>query len=672
MIQRIALLAIGLFGVLAASEQSEIKPAYPEAGEKITLTVNSLPRSSEDPLVVFSAHTPDTVLVAIVHGKKAAESFTFSYQIPENARFVQYTIEDNDASLMQDDLLFDGIPLYDNKERPVYDSYRLYASLYLDANLDHLTKAQQLLEQELANYPMNWAAFVLLKRIELEEGKTNEASIAAKLDSLIALAPDSLEALYFASMEFFLTSTEFKGKAHDLMLVCAEKYPESSYWTTYQYSIYSYIKETPETVGNYEREVFPLLKGKAKESGYFLLMSYSLGGGRQRRIQDIANSFLSEFPNSELAPAFIVTMLGVKYDQPTAEWATELEKWWKSYPNDPELNFQLAEYYKERSWNTAINYYRNGLNASKTPQAAVVFAEAAAEKGKNFAEAAKAMNKAIAETTQDQYRKLLWWESFEVRQSKLLQSQASLYMTKGWLSFKSGDYDAALVNLLKADTLLSEIPAYSEELYRKLLTVSEKAGNLDVRLMALVNLLIVQPEDTATQDAIKDIYLIEHEDTTGFGEWFFNEKLNVALRNRMNVSVPDFSLIDLSGNPITLESLKGKVVIINFWATWCQPCREEMPQLNSLVKEFQDQDDVVFLGVSNEDPKLINEFLNQNTFLYQVFLDNGQVASMFDIQSIPTHLVIDKKGRLQFQHVGRFQNVDKILSSEINALLEDN
>lgn len=671
MIQRITFLAFSLFGILGALEEPEVVPSHPESGQKVVITVDSLPLLSETPVVVIAAHTADTVLVDIIRGKKEGQGFSFSYEIPDEASFIQYCVEDDNQSYMPDDLPFYGIPVYNKSGKPLYDSYRLYANLYLDFDPNHLRTAQVLLEQELANYPMNWAAFVLLKRIDLENGKTDETSIGAKLDSLLALGPDSLEALYFAAMEFFMTSATFKGKAQNLMLACAEKFPESPYWTDYQYSLYEFIKSSPDNIGNYEREVFPLLKNEAKESGYFLLMSYALAGGRSRRIQDIANSFLNEFPTSSLAPAFVVTMLGTKYEQPTSEWAQELEKWWKNYPTDPELNFQLAEFYKERSWNTALTYYRNGLKASKTPQAAVVFAEAASEKGKNFAEASKAMRQAITETTQDQYRELLWWETFESRQEKLLQSQASLYVTQGWLDFKSGDYDAAMKGLLKADTLLSKVPAYSEELYRKLLTVSEKAGDLEVRKMALVSLLIVQPEDTATQEAINDIYLIEHSDTTGFGEWFFDEKMKVALRNRIDVTVPDFGLTDLSGNQITLKSLQGKVVVINFWATWCQPCRDEMPQLNSLVKEFQGRSDVVFIGISSEDPKIINAFLDNNTFLYGIYLDNNQVASMFQIQSVPTHLVIDKKGKLQFQHVGSFPSLSKILSSEIDALLED-
>jgi thiol-disulfide isomerase/thioredoxin len=671
MIQGIAFLALSLTSLFGIIEQPAVTPPNPQPGQKITLTVDSLPGLSEKPLIVFAAQMADTALVEIVQGKKLANSFSFSYSIPEKSLFIQYFIEDNNESFMPENLPFYGIPLYGKDAKPIYDSYRLYANLYLDSDTDHLKKAREHLEKELANYPMNWAAFVLLKRIELELGETDESRIGAKLDTLLELKPDSLEALYFAAMEFFMTSTSFKDKASELMLTCAEKYPESPYWTNYQYSIYGFIKETPERLGDYEGQVFPLLKGKARESGYFLLMSYALSGRRLKRIQDIADSFLKEFPSSSLAPAFIVTMLGIKYDQPNAEWAQELDKWWKSYPNDPEINFQLAEYYKERSWNTALTYYRNGLKASKTPQTAVVFAEAAADKGRNFAEALRVIRNAIAETNQDQYRKLLWWENFETRQNKLLQSQASLYMAEGWLSFKSGNYDEAMNELLEADTLLSRIPAYSEELYRKLLAVSEKAGNLNVRKTALVNLLIVQPQDTATQDAIKDIYLIEHEDTTGFGDWFFNEKMKVALRNRMNVTVPDFELTDLSGNQITLKSLQGKVVVINFWATWCQPCRDEMPALNSLVKEFRDRNDVVFLGVTNEDPKVIDGFLNKNTFLYNIYIDNAQVASMFKIDSVPTHIVIDKKGRLQFQHIGSFPSLDRILASEINALLED-
>ncbi|NLI97586.1 redoxin domain-containing protein [bacterium] len=670
MIRKFILLALIFTNYVGASIEPKVKPEHPVAGQRISLEFDSL--NAQEPVLIISANTPDTAIVEILSGKASGKGLLFSYTVPEKAVFLQYTVEDKDSTLMPEGIKFYGTPVYDKvSDKPLFDANRLYSLIYLDSRADHLAKARELLEKELELYPANWEAYVLLKRLDLGEGKTNEDKMAANLDSLLALKPDSLETLEFAALDFYMSYSAYESKASSLLASLAQAYPASKYWTDYQYSIYNFISQTPEKLGDFEREVFPSLKSEAKESAYFLLMSYALAGGRSRRIEDLANSFLKEFPNSTLAPAFIVTMLGSKYEQQNAEWAKKVEDWLKIYPEDPELNIQLAEYYRDKSWNTALVYYRKALKSSNLPQVAIVFAEASAEKEKNFAEASKAMKQAFAQTTQNNYRKLLWWEDFQTRQRKLDQSLIALYLSNGWLAFKTGNYENALSDLLNADSLLVNLNSYSEEVYRRLLAVSEKMGNLEARKIALVNLLIAQPDDESNQNLIKGIYLLEHQDTTGFGEWFFNEKLKVALRNRIDRGVPEFKIFDMAGKEMNIRDLAGKVVVINFWATWCQPCRQEIPQLNALVKDYKDNDEVVFISISKEDPKTVSDFLNENTFTYKIYLDDGQASTLFNVQSVPTHLVIDKKGKLQYEHIGSFPNLGQILSSEINALLEN-
>jgi peroxiredoxin len=108
----------------------------------------------------------------------------------------------------------------------------------------------------------------------------------------------------------------------------------------------------------------------------------------------------------------------------------------------------------------------------------------------------------------------------------------------------------------------------------------------------------------------------------------------------------DFTLKDLSGKAWTLQRLGGKVVLVNFWATWCPPCRKEMPDLEALYNRFQEQGFVV-LAISDEDPGKVKGFVTERNVTYPILLDPGRkVNELFDVQGIPKSFVYDREGKL--------------------------
>ncbi len=113
----------------------------------------------------------------------------------------------------------------------------------------------------------------------------------------------------------------------------------------------------------------------------------------------------------------------------------------------------------------------------------------------------------------------------------------------------------------------------------------------------------------------------------------------------------DFTLNDLQGKSWTLRELKGKVVLVNFWATWCQPCRREMPDLDALYKRFQSQGFVI-LGISDEEAPKVNQLLAENHVTYPILLDPGRkVNETFRIDGIPKTFVYDRDGKLVAQSI---------------------
>lgn len=113
----------------------------------------------------------------------------------------------------------------------------------------------------------------------------------------------------------------------------------------------------------------------------------------------------------------------------------------------------------------------------------------------------------------------------------------------------------------------------------------------------------------------------------------------------------DFTLTDLQGTAWTLKSLRGKVVLVNFWATWCQPCRREMPDLDALYKRFKNQGFVI-LGISDEKAAKVNQLLADNHVTYPILLDPGRkVNEAFRIDGIPKTFVYDRNGKLVAQSI---------------------
>jgi peroxiredoxin len=166
----------------------------------------------------------------------------------------------------------------------------------------------------------------------------------------------------------------------------------------------------------------------------------------------------------------------------------------------------------------------------------------------------------------------------------------------------------------------------------------------------------------------------------GWHEWVLFILLVVAApataQDRQNLTpvadkpaAPDFNLMDINGERHRLSDYKGKIVIVNFWATWCPPCREEMPSMQRAWQPLE-QRNVVMLAINvGEDEDTIFEFTSDYPADYPLLMDrDSSVIQRWPVRGLPTTFVVDTAGRLVFQAIGSRDWDDPELMERIAAI----
>ena len=135
----------------------------------------------------------------------------------------------------------------------------------------------------------------------------------------------------------------------------------------------------------------------------------------------------------------------------------------------------------------------------------------------------------------------------------------------------------------------------------------------------------------------------------------------------------DFRLEDLKGEKWQLKNLKGKVIFLNFWATWCGPCKEEMPSLETLYQQFKEKN-FVFLTISvdYEGKNPVKEFIEKKRYTFPVLLDpKCETLDLYQVQGIPTTILIDKRGVMIGKVTGPRNWMSREAISLLNQLIQE-
>ncbi len=176
------------------------------------------------------------------------------------------------------------------------------------------------------------------------------------------------------------------------------------------------------------------------------------------------------------------------------------------------------------------------------------------------------------------------------------------------------------------------------------------------KILLIVSIIVIAVIILIIENPYRETRLIEQQATKA--------EVGIGIGNL----APDFELQDLDGNGVRLSDFRGKAVIVNFWATWCPPCKEEMPILNQ--KSIELSDSLVVLGVNlQENPNAIKPFIKELDISFIILLDpTAEIKSAYDVFTQPVSYFIDRNGIIKARKFGPFTEDE--LETNINKILK--
>lgn len=363
------------------------------------------------------------------------------------------------------------------------------------------------------------------------------------------------------------------------------------------------------------------------------------------------------------------------------------DKNWEAYKGSVDIyKAQIANaYFPKKDW---VNYKKalEEANFEDKMQLASGFNNVAWEmqKTSDNLPLAEEMSRMATQTAKDAWQKKTGKKPDNITQKQWEENSRFTYAmyadTYGMIMYRMGDYKKGLPYAKDAALIINNGKDPDQNNTYALL--AEKALPKKQYVKELEQFVMDGKSTTEIKDILKRAYIKDKKSETGFDNYLAGleksaqeKMLEEIKKSILNEKAPVFALVDLSGKKVSLGELKGKVVVVDFWATWCGPCKASFPGMQKMVNKYKDNPDVKFLFVdtweqAEDKAKNASDFIASNKYTFHVLMDNeDKVVADFKVGGIPTKFVIDKNGNIRFKSIG-FNGSDDKLMNELTAMIE--
>jgi len=362
-----------------------------------------------------------------------------------------------------------------------------------------------------------------------------------------------------------------------------------------------------------------------------------------------------------------------------------LDKFLSDFPNSemtPQVHYLMASAFAKKGEYREAKVYLDRYGAAANWTCYSMLAADMAKNNKDLALAetlaAKAADLVRREEKTPTIKKPSYLTDSEW-ESSIKNSLGRVLSIQGDILLKLGKNEDALKVLEEAETLIRGAHPETDSLYAEALA---KAGDPDRAMAEIEKILATGAGPARMKDVLREAYKKSRGNEQGFAEYLAKieksstEKITAELKKQMlDIPAPDFRLEDLDGKTVSLAELKGKIVVIDFWATWCAPCLASFPGMKTVVEKYARDADVRFLFIDTVErvenkKKNAADFLAKTRYPFRILLDNdNKVIQTYRVEGIPAKFVLDRNGKIRFRKAGFEGNTEKLVD-ELSLMIE--